>query len=103
MTEVADVPPGVGTVISTVPAAPAGEIAVIEVSLFTVNEVAGVAPNLTPVAPVKPDPVIAIEVPAANGPAVGKMPVTAGGFTVMYKVLISSSEPNAFVAVRLIS
>ena len=73
--EVAEVPPGVVTVISTVPV-PAGLVAVIEVSLLTVNEVAAVLPNFTEVAPVKPVPVIATEVP--TGPDVGDLPVTVG-------------------------
>ena len=54
---VAEVPPGVVTVTSTVPV-PAGEVAVMEVALLTVNAVAAVAPNLTAVAPVKPVPVM---------------------------------------------
>ena len=40
------VPPGVVTVTSTVPALPAGEVAVICVALLTVNEVAAVAAEL---------------------------------------------------------
>jgi hypothetical protein len=79
LTEVALVPPGVVTVTSTVPpVALAGEIAVIEVALLTVNEVADVPPNLTAVAPVNPVPVIVTEVPPAAGPLVGEMPVTVG-------------------------
>ena len=65
--EVAEVPPGVVTVTSTVPA-PAGEVAVIEVAELTVKLVALVAPNLTAVAPVKPVPVIVTDVPPAVGP-----------------------------------
>jgi hypothetical protein len=63
---------------STVPAELAGLVAVIEVALFTVYEVAAVLPNITAVAPVKPVPVIVTEVPPATGPAVDEMPVTAG-------------------------
>ena len=78
-TEVADVPLGVVTVMSTVvPIEPAGEIAVIEISLLTVNEVAAMPPNLTAVEPVKPVPVIATEVPPAARPVVGEMLVTVG-------------------------
>ena len=44
---VALVPPGVVTVMSTVPALWAGEVAVIDVALLTVNVVAAVAPKLT--------------------------------------------------------
>jgi hypothetical protein len=75
--EVADVPPGVVTVIFTVPV-PAGLVAVIEVALFTVYEAAAVLPNFTPLAPVKPVPVIATEGPPAIGPAAGEMLVTTG-------------------------
>ena len=53
----ADVPPGVVTVTSTVPV-PAGLSAVIVVSLTTVTLVAAVVPKSTAVAPVKPVPVI---------------------------------------------
>ena len=72
------------TVTSTVPAEPAGLVAVIEVSLVTVNEDAAVDPNLTAVtalvepAPVKPVPVIITEVPPVIGPAVGETLVTVG-------------------------
>ena len=64
--------------ILTIPAEPTGEVAVIEMALFTVYEVAAVVPNFTPVAPLKPVPVIATEVPPADVPVVGEMPVTAG-------------------------
>jgi hypothetical protein len=75
--DVADVPPGVVTVISTVPV-PAGLVAVIEVALFTVYEAAAVLPNFTPLAPVKPVPMIATLVPPVTGPTAGEMLVTAG-------------------------
>jgi hypothetical protein len=75
--EVALVPPGEATRMSTVPV-PAGEVAVICVAEFIVNEVAAVPPNVTAVALVKPVPVRVTEVPPAAGPDVGEMPVTAG-------------------------
>jgi len=56
---------------STVPAACAGLTAVMVVSLTTVKLVAGVAPNFTAVAPVKPVPLIVTEVPPAAGPLSG--------------------------------
>ena len=71
-------PPGVVTVTSTVPAAPAGDVAVIDVALFTVKLAAAVAPNFTLVAPVKPVPVMATLVPPAVGPPTGEMEVTMG-------------------------
>ena len=77
MAEVALVPPGVVTVISMVPAACAGEVAVIWVAELTVK-VAEVPPKLTIVAPVNPVPVIMTEVPPAAGPLVGFLPVTDG-------------------------
>ena len=69
------------TVTSTVPL-PAGEVAVIEVALLTVNEVAAVAPNFTAVAPVKLVPVMVTEVPPAAGPVVGLTIVTVGAATI---------------------
>jgi uncharacterized membrane protein len=71
-------PPGVVTVISTVPALPAGEVAVIEVALFTVKLAAFAFPNLTAVAPVKLVPVIVTVVPPPPGPLVGFTAVTVG-------------------------
>jgi len=67
-------------VISTVPAAPAGEVAVIDVALLTVYE-ALVAPNLTAVAPVKLVPVIATLVPPPTTPEVGETEDTVGAGT----------------------
>jgi hypothetical protein len=74
---VADVPPGVATVTSTVPT-PAGEVAVIEVAELTVKLAALVAPNFTAVAPDNAEPVIVTEVPPVAGPAFGETDVTAG-------------------------
>ena len=72
-------PPGVVTVMSTVPAEPAGAVAVIWVALLTtMTPVALVAPNLTAVAPVKLVPVIVTLVPPAVGPADGLTLVTVG-------------------------
>ena len=53
----------VPTMTSTAPAPCGGAVAVIEESEFTVNEVAGIPPNETLVAPVKPVPVIVTTVP----------------------------------------
>jgi hypothetical protein len=75
---VALVPAGVVTVMSTVPTLPAGEVAVIEVALLTVNDVAAVLPNLTVVAPVKVVPVIVTLVPPKVVPLLGETPVTVG-------------------------
>ncbi len=72
------VPPTVVVaVISTTPA-PAGAVAVIDVSLLTVKLAAVVAPNWTAVAPVKLVLVIVTVVPPAAGPEVGEMDVMVG-------------------------
>ena len=73
-------PPAVVTVTSTVPA-PAGEVTVMEVALFTVTLVAAVAPNFTVAALVKFVPVMLTTVPPAVGPLVGAMLVTVGAPT----------------------
>jgi len=75
--EVVLVPPGVVTVISTVPV-PAGEAAVIWVAEFTAKPDAGFVPNITAVAPVNPVPVTVTVVPPAADPKAGEMLVTVG-------------------------
>ena len=65
--EIAEVPLGVVTVTLIVPAAWTGLVVLIEVALVTVNEVAGVVPNVTAVAPVKPVPVRVTNVPSVVG------------------------------------
>ena len=64
-------PAGAVTVTSTGPADPAGEVAVMEESEFTMKLVAGVEPKLTAVAPVKRVPVMVTLVPPAVGPELG--------------------------------
>ncbi len=76
--DVVEVPPGVVTVTSTMPALPAGEVAVICVAPFTVKLVAAVPPKDTAVAPLSAVPVIVTLVPPAAGPEGGLTPVTAG-------------------------
>nr|WP_051022840.1 hypothetical protein [Nocardia pneumoniae] len=70
-------PDGVVTVTCAVPA-PGGATAVICVFDTTVNEVAGVAPKFTAVAPDRPEPVMVTEVPPAAGPPVGLSEVSEG-------------------------
>jgi hypothetical protein len=55
---------------------PAGDVAVIDVSEFTVMFVAAADPNLTEVAPVKPLPEMVTDVPPAAGPVFGLKLVT---------------------------
>jgi hypothetical protein len=76
--DVALVPPGLVTVTSTVLALSAGAVAVIDVSLTTVNDVAGVVPKSTAVAAVSPVPVMVTTVPPEVEPLLGLTAVTAG-------------------------
>ena len=73
----AEVPPGVVTVTSTVPV-PDGEVAVTDVALLTMTPVAAVAPKSTAVAPLRLVPVTVTEVPPAWGPLFGLTAVTVG-------------------------
>ena len=75
--DVAEVPPAVVTLMSTVPV-PAGDVAVIDVAELNVKPAAAVAPNVTFVTPVKLVPVIVTTVPPVAGPAVGEIEVTVG-------------------------
>src|ERR1700681_598654 len=73
------VPLPVVTVTSTVPAVPAGEVAVMEVALLTVKVEAGLlGPKFTADAPVRLVPVMVTEVPPVFGPEGGLTPVTVG-------------------------
>lgn len=75
--DVAEVPPAVVTVTSTVPV-PTGEVAVIDVALTTLTPVAGVAPNVTAVALRRLVPVMVTVVPPPPGPVVGEIELTVG-------------------------
>ena len=75
------VPPDVVTVMSTIPAEQAGEVAEICVAELTVKPGELVIPNFTVVAAEKFVPVMIIVVPPATNPFVGEMPVTVGADT----------------------
>ena len=96
----ADVPPTVVTVMSTVAAACAGDVAVIWPSVSTLKDAALTTPNFTELAPVKCEPLIVTDVPPALGPAVGFSDVTVGAST---KVKRSKNDvtdvPAEFVTV----
>ena len=78
---VAEVPPGVVTVMSTVPAEPAGAVAEIWVAELTVAA-AGAAPKATVELPAtKPVPVTVTTVDPPVPPPVGTMPVTVGALS----------------------
>ena len=70
------------TVTATVPE-PAGDVAVIEVALFTVTPVAETPPNLTVEVDVKFVPAIVTTVPPVAGPPVGFTEVTVGTGSVL--------------------
>jgi hypothetical protein len=76
--DVALVPPAVVTVTLSCPAAPGGDVAVIELGLSTVTFVPGADPNCTVAPPLNPVPDIVIAVPPPTGPACGLMAVTVG-------------------------
>jgi hypothetical protein len=69
----------VTTWMSTVPALPGWETAVMLVAELMVKPAAAAVPKLTAVAPVRFKPLMATVVPPAVLPVVGLMPVTAGG------------------------
>lgn len=73
-------PSTVVTVMSTVPFDEAGVTAVIDVSEFTVK-LAETVPKSTADAPVKPVPVIVMDVPPATDPVGGVTAVTVGAAT----------------------
>lgn len=75
--DMADAPPGVVTVTSTVPALSAGEVTVIAVADSAVM-MPGVAPKLTAEADERLAPLMVTEVPPTVGPLIGLIPVTEG-------------------------
>ena len=77
--EQAELPPGVVTVTSTVPATCAGAVTVIEVSEVAVNDVATVPSKLIAVTPSRLVPVIVTVVPPVRVPLPGLTLVTTGG------------------------
>src|SRR4051794_17390515 len=97
---VAEVPPTVVTVMSTVPAACAGAVAVMLVALSTVNDAAGVTPNSTSMALLKPVPVIVTDVPPLLGPWAGLTLVTVGAATnVNWSFALVAEVPPTVVTV----
>jgi hypothetical protein len=76
--DVALVPRGVITIISTAPFACDGEVTVRVVGEIWVTLVAGIEPNITFDSRPNLVPVIITTVPPDDGPSAGEMPVTAG-------------------------
>ena len=79
LADVADVPPAVVTVTSTVPEPP-GEVTVTDVAVLAVTAAEAV-PNLTDVAEPRLVPVTTTLVPPVEGPEVGAIEVTVGAAT----------------------
>ena len=75
------VPTALVTRTLTAPATWAGMVQVIVLELTTMTLVAAVPPKVTPVAPVKFDPVRVTLVPPAVLPMAGETAVTVGGVT----------------------
>ncbi len=74
----AELPAGSSMTTSTTPAGCAGAIAVMVVSLITTTVGDGTPSNVTPVAPVKPVPVMVTSVPPDSEPSSGTSVVTIG-------------------------
>jgi hypothetical protein len=72
-------PSGFVTTTSTLPALPAGAVAVIDVALATFTAVADVGPNATVAPDANPAPVMVTLVPPAAGPEDGPIDETDGG------------------------
>ena len=79
------VPLAVVTLTAAWPAAPAGDVAVMEVAELTVKLVAATPPKLTAVAPVKLVPVMVTLVPPATGPVLGAIDVMVGAVLIQVK------------------
>ena len=75
---IAEVPPGVVTLMSTTPDTPGGETAVICVALFTLKYEAFVEPKVTADALVKFVPVITTALPPKVDPVVRSSPLIVG-------------------------
>ena len=86
---IADVPPMVAMVTSTVPAIPAGVFTVIDVALSAVM-VPAALPNFTEVAPFRPLPEMVTVVPTVSGQAAGAMRATVG--TDELRILVSGDD-----------
>ena len=95
---VADVPPPVVTVTSTVPAEPDGLTAETEVSEWTVTPLAGVLPKSTAVVPVRWVPVMVTFVPPAAEPEAGLTALTVGTGVAAHVTVIGVDTPPSSVA-----
>jgi len=74
------------------PFVPGGDVAVMEVSEFTVKVGEGTAPKSTSVVPVKCEPVIVTGVPPSVTPNWGLMPVTTGVVVAVLVVVVAAVE-----------
>ena len=95
------VPPGVVTLILTVPAAWALVLATILVVPVTLKVVAAVVPNLTAVAPFSAVPVMVTDVPPTVEPLVAVNDVMVGAGTTNVKFPVEVAVPPAVVTLIL--
>ncbi|CAB5004555.1 unannotated protein [freshwater metagenome] len=96
----ADVPTAVVTVTFTIPAAPAGAVAVIEVAELTTTFVAELVPNLTVAPLMKPVPVSVTTLPPAAGPRVGLVALTVGTVPTTKLVALVAVPPVPITRMR---
>ena len=90
------------TVTSTVPATPAGEVAVQVVVVEQLTEVSAVSPKAAVVEPTtKPVPVMVTTVPPGTGPMDGEMPVTTAGPGGMLKARLAGGDGAPVVSVTV--
>jgi hypothetical protein len=80
---------------STVPALPAGETAVMLFEELMVKLAADAAPNLTAKTPVKLAPVMLTGVPPADGPCAGLMPTMEGAAALMANATPDDAPPDS--------
>jgi len=70
----------------------------MDVSLFTVGAAAATPPNVTPVAPVKPLPVMVTTVPPVIGPVVGVIELIDGEAAEADRVVAAKSATTMMIA-----
>ena len=88
---------GFVTTTLTAPAACAGVVAVMDVALTTMIDVAAAPPKVTFAPAWKAVPVIVTLVPPASAPELGEMDVGAGGATKVKPLLMLAVCPSGFV------
>ena len=100
---VGEVPAALVTVMSTVPAAWAGEVTVSEVEELTMTPVPAVAPNLTVVVPLMKFAPVTITVAAPPvGPAFGLTPLTMGAYVNWSLEEVADGPPPVVTTISIV-